>query len=83
MSLALPPCTSALAPMADFTTAFDRRVGSISAEWATPVVEVVDTADSIRLALADWEMDNPELLLGLTRLALERHDAQAQEVKMK
>jgi len=60
---------------------FDQRISHISAEWATPVVEVIDTADAIRLALAAWKIDSPELLLGLTRLALERHDAQVQEVE--
>lgn len=55
---------------------FDTRIGHTPQEWRQPLVDVVDTADAIRLALQDWEIDSPELLVGLTRLALERFDAQ-------
>ena len=55
---------------------FDRRIDSLPYQWRGPLVEVVDTADAIRLALKDWEIDSPELLLGLTKLTLDRYDAQ-------
>lgn len=55
---------------------FDRRIDQTPHEWRGPLVEVIDTADAIRLALKDWNIESPELLLGLTALALERYDAQ-------
>ena len=59
---------------------FDARISRTPIEWVTPLAEVVDTADSIRLALKDWGLepdDAPELLLELTKLVLQRHDANA------
>jgi hypothetical protein len=58
-----------------YHSAFDRRIDNTPLEWRAPLTEVVDTADAIRLALRDWEIDSPELLFGLTKLALERYDA--------
>ena len=55
---------------------FDRRIQNLTNDWSKPLVDVVDTADAIRLALKDWEIDSPDLILGLTKLALERYDAQ-------
>ena len=54
---------------------FDQRISNTPLEWQQPLADVIDTADAIRLALLDWEIDSPELLLGLTKLALDRHDA--------
>jgi hypothetical protein len=62
--------------------AFEFRISNTTAEWATPMIEVIDTADTVRLALADWEIDSPELLLGLTRLVMERHDAKARQMQI-
>ena len=58
-----------------YHSAFDARINNTPHEWRGPLTEVVDTADAIRLALRDWEIESPELLLGLTKLALERYDA--------
>ena len=57
-------------------TRFDQRISNSPDDWRTPLAQVVDTADAIRLALQDWNIDDPALLLGLTKLALERYDAQ-------
>jgi len=62
-----------------YHSAFDRRIDNTPDDWRGPLTEVVDTADAIRLALRDWEVDSPELLLGLTKLALERYDASRKE----
>ena len=62
--------------MTDFTSQFDRRMDHTPEEWRGPLADVVDTADAVRLALKDWEINDPALLLGLTRLVLERHDKQ-------
>ena len=55
---------------------FERRMDQTPHEWRGPLADVVDTADAVRLALNDWEINDPALLLGLTRLVLERHDKQ-------
>ena len=59
-----------------YHSAFDRRIDNTPADWRGPLTEVVDTADAIRLALKDWDINDPALLLGLTKLALERYDRQ-------
>ena len=59
---------------------FDQRINNTPDDWRAPLTQVIDTADAIRLALQDWNIDSPELLLGLTKLALDRYDAhQAQQ----
>ena len=64
-------------PMKEWTSHFERRMDHTPEEWRGPLADVVDTADAVRLALKDWEIDDSALLLGLTRLVLERHDKQA------
>ena len=59
-----------------FHSAFDRRISNTPSEWVAPLTQVIDTADAVRLALQDWDIDSPELILGLTKLALDRYDAQ-------
>ena len=59
----------------EFRDDFDLRVGRIPAEWATPLVHVVDTLDSVVLALERYGWDeNADMALELTKLVLDRHD---------
>ncbi|MGA0848237.1 MAG: hypothetical protein ACO3PY_06510 [Pontimonas sp.] len=52
---------------------FDRRLTHVPHQWKEPLVDVVDTAEAVICALKDWEMEkSPELIVGLTRLVLER-----------
>ena len=52
---------------------FDRHLTHVPHQWKDPLVDVVDTAEAIMHALKDWGLDkSPELIVGLTRLALER-----------
>jgi hypothetical protein len=57
------------------TNRFDRRIDNTPCEWQGPLTDVVDTADAVRLAMEDWGIGSPELLLGLTQLVLHRFDA--------
>jgi hypothetical protein len=59
----------------DLATPFDKHLATIPLEWRFPIVEVIDTANVVRLAMKDWELESPELLLGLTQLVLNRLDA--------
>jgi hypothetical protein len=56
------------------SSSFDSAIQNYPIKWSKPIVEVVDTADVLRCALKDWGIDSPELLLGLTTLALQRYD---------
>jgi hypothetical protein len=56
-------------------TPFDLRIANSPYEWRGPLTEVIDTADAVRLAMEDWGIESPELLLGLTQLVLQRFDA--------
>jgi len=54
---------------------FDCRIDNTPHEWRGPLADVVDTADAVHLAMEDWGIESPELLLGLTQLVLQRFDA--------
>jgi hypothetical protein len=57
------------------TIRFDCRIENTPDQWRGPLTEVIDTADAVRLAMEDWGIESPELLLGLTQLVLHRFDA--------
>ena len=57
------------------TNRFDCRIDNTPGEWQRPLTDVIDTADAVRLAIKDWGIESPELLLGLTQLVLNRFDA--------
>jgi hypothetical protein len=52
----------------------DQFLSSLPSEWSHPSAEVIDTAKTIHLFLKEWDINSPELLLGLTELVLKRHD---------
>lgn len=53
---------------------FNRRLEQLPSEWRGPLVDVIDTAAAVRLALQDWDREgDSQLLLGLTQLVLEQH----------
>jgi hypothetical protein len=64
------------------TTAFERRIERLShqgSRWAAHLVDVVDTAEVVRLGIQQWSSTvepSDELLLGLTTLVLEREAAE-------
>ena len=58
------------------TSRFDQHIEHTPYEWRSPLVNVIDTADAVRLAMQDWGIESPELLLGLTQLVLHRFDAE-------
>lgn len=64
-------------------TDFNRRIDAISAsrsDWSQPLVDVIDTASAIAVGIrSEMGVENPalecpELLLELTKLAIQRHD---------
>lgn len=53
---------------------FEIALGSADHQWIKPLADVLDTAHIVRMALKDWELDDTELLLGLTKLVIQRHE---------
>jgi len=54
----------------------DHFLTILPSEWIHPSAEVIDTAKTVHLFLKEWDINSPELLLGLTELILKRHDDQ-------
>ena len=61
----------------------DRRISNMQGgpgqKWIGPVVDVMDTVDAVHCWCLDNEVEaTGELLVGLTKLILERYDATSQ-----
>lgn len=60
--------------------AYELRVEWIPFEWKRPTVEVLDTLESVTTKLRVLELDpNPDLVLGLTELILQRKDSEKED----
>tara|TARA_R100000988_G_scaffold97971_1_gene65744 strand:+ start:117 stop:356 length:240 start_codon:yes stop_codon:yes gene_type:complete len=68
--------------MTNFLTAFDRRIDVTPDEWKGPLTQVMDTFDSVCLYFSDKSKEKwtPQLGLELTKLILERHDAEQKKL---
>lgn len=67
----------------DFNTRFDRRLDLVPHEWRAPLVDVLDTAETVRLKLQEWNLqDNAELLVALTGLVLARRDQSVKDTSV-
>ena len=67
-------------------TRFQSRLNHTPEHWKTPLIDVIDTAETVCLVLQDWDIDPADahdLIVGLTQLVLEReevlHERTAQE----
>lgn len=64
----------------DQLTDFNLRILNVPEEWKQPLVETIDTMSAISVGIKSElnvnnpAIDCPELLLALTKIALERHD---------
>jgi hypothetical protein len=55
---------------------FNLRLDLTPDEWKGPLVDVVDTAEAVILAAERWNVPiDSSLIVGLTRLVIEQHDA--------
>lgn len=64
-------------PMTDYRgQKFDFHMQQVPDRFKDPTVEVMDTADSVRIWLTEFNLLTPELLLELTKLILDRVDAE-------
>lgn len=65
----------------DTTTAFDRRLKHVPHEWNRPLVDVIDTFETVQLGLKCIGIEDPFVLIEAVKLVLDRHDkAQLKEV---
>lgn len=62
----------------DTTTAFDRRLDNTPDEWKGPLVDVIDTIESVKMGLNSLGIHDSRLLIEATRLVLECHDRAAE-----
>lgn len=64
----------------DLRTPFDHRLSCVPNEWRGPLVEVIDTFETVQIGLKDIGIDDPFLLAEAVRLVLERHDKSSPEL---
>lgn len=63
---------------------FDQRIENAPHEWKIHLVDIMDTFDSVSLFFESEEkakLYSPELALGLTKLVVERRDAEQQRLE--
>ena len=61
------------------TSAFDCRLVHVPHKWRGPIVDVIDTFETVQLGLKSIGIDDPFVLTEAVRLVLDRHDKDAQE----
>lgn len=63
----------------DSLNAFDLRLQNIPIDWKQPIVDVVDTFDTVQIGLKSIGIDDPFLLTKAVELVLDRYDKLNQE----
>lgn len=66
---------------ARLTDYFDRRLELIPDSWRGPIVEVVDTIETVKMGLRAIGIDDNLLLIEAVRLALDRYDKAKAELR--
>ena len=61
----------------DATSPFDRRLAHVPHKWLVPIVEVMDTFETVQIGLKSIGIDDPFVLIEAVRLVLDRHDKSA------
>lgn len=61
----------------DCRTPFDRRLEHVPYEWRGPLVDVIDTFETVQIGLKSIGIDDSFLLTEAVRLVLDRHDKAA------
>jgi len=64
----------------DATTPFDRRLAHIPHDWRGPIVDVVDTFETVQIGLKCDGIEDPFVLTEAVRLVLERYDRAAADL---
>ena len=64
----------------DCTTPFDRRLVHVPHKWRGPIVDVIDTFETVQLGLKSIGIDDPFVLIEAVKLVLDRYDKVSSEV---
>lgn len=64
----------------DATSSFDRRLVHVPHEWRGPIVEVIETFETVQLGLKSIGIDDPFVLIEAAKLVLDRYDKVSSEV---
>jgi hypothetical protein len=66
----------------DLTTAFDHRLKHVPDSWKTPLVDVVDTFETVQIGLKCIGIEDPFVLIEAVKLVLDRRDKERAKMKM-
>jgi len=58
----------------DFTTPFDRRLEHVPVEWRRPLIDVIDTFETVQMGLKGLGIEDTVVLVAAVKLVLDRHD---------
>lgn len=58
----------------DCTTPFDRRLVHVPHKWRGPIVDVIDTFETVQLGLKSIGIEDPFVLIEAARLVFDRYD---------
>ena len=64
----------------DARTPFDHRLVHVPHEWRGPIVDVVDTFETVQIGLKSIGIDDPFVLIEAVKLVLDRYDKVSSEV---
>ena len=64
----------------DATTPFDHLLVHVPHEWRGPIVDVVDTFETVQIGLKSIGIDDPFVLIEAVKLVLDRYDKVSSEV---
>lgn len=56
------------------TTPFDNRIVHTPETWRGPIVEVIDTFETVKIGLECIGIDDPDILVEAVKLVLSRYD---------
>ena len=66
----------------DLTTAFDHRLEHVPDSWKTPLVDVVDTFETVQIGLKCIGIEDPFVLIEAVKLVLDRRDKERSNTEM-
>jgi hypothetical protein len=66
----------------DLTTAFDHRLEHVPDSWKTPLVDVVDTFETVQIGLKCIGIEDPFVLIEAVKLVLDRRDKEQAKMEM-
>jgi hypothetical protein len=66
----------------NLTNSFDERLAHVPHKWRGPIVDVVDTFETVQIGLKCAGIDDPFILTEAVRLVFERYDKARTDAKI-